>query len=300
MAYLNIYSISNYVLTLFLYIKGRSSFAFLLTFIEIFIHQLLGSYYLGFESGFNVVYMCLFFLVFTFFQKWSIRFILSLTLIFVIYIVYANKHYLAGEYSNKQDIFFYLNTLSSSIFMIVYGALATVSSSKKLADLAYLVHHDFLTGLYNRKYFEEKIIQNINENEKTIIAICDIDNFKKINDNYGHDIGDAILKSVASAIEYEVLEHNGTVARWGGEEFIIKINSNKLENALECLNSIKNQVLKQELKKYDLKPTITIGAVFIENPKVEKFEEYFKLADEELYKGKESGKNIVKVKKYNF
>lgn len=295
MAIFNIYSIINYILAICLYSIHRTRLAFFLTFLEIFTHQIVGSYYLGFASGFNVVLMCLFFLQFTFFTRWLCIVIASCGLILSVYGLHYFKDYLVGEYSYAQELFFYVNSFASAVFMIVYGALATVSQSKKLADLTYLIHKDFLTGLFNRKYFEEKVVSNLNKDESILIAICDIDNFKAINDNFGHDIGDIVLKSVASAIYYEILEYKGVVARWGGEEFIVKVNLKNNQEAEHCMNIVKNSVARQELKKYNIKPTITIGGIFIQNPNKDDFEKYFKIADQELYYGKKSGKNLVNI-----
>lgn len=295
MAIFNIYSITNYILAICFYSIHRTQIAFFMTFFEIFTHQIVGSYYLGFASGFNVVFMCLFFLQFTFFTRWSTIAMVSCGLILSVYGLHYFKDYLVGEYSYAQELFFYVNSFASAVFMIVYGALATVSQSKKLADLTYLIHKDFLTGLFNRKYFEEKVVSNLNKNESILIAICDIDNFKAINDNFGHDIGDIVLKSVASAIYYEILEYKGVVARWGGEEFIVKVNLKNNQEAEHCMNIVKNSVARQELKKYNIKPTITIGGIFIQNPNKDDFEKYFKIADQELYYGKKSGKNLVNI-----
>lgn len=295
MAIFNIYSITSYFVAICLYLKDRITAAFFVAFAEIFSHQIMGSYYLGFESGFSTIMMCLFFLQFTFFSKWLYRILVSLFLLLSIYCLYYFRQYLVGEYSNSQDLFFYINTFSSSIFMVIYGGLATVISNKKLSDLTYLVYRDFLTGLFNRKYFEEKVVSNLNKDESILIAICDIDNFKAINDNYGHDIGDIVLKSVASAIYYEILEYKGVVARWGGEEFIVKVNLKNNQEAEHCMNIVKNSVARQELKKYNIKPTITIGGIFIQNPNKDDFEKYFKIADQELYYGKKSGKNLVNI-----
>lgn len=295
MAIFNIYSITSYFVAICFYLKDKITIAFFLTFTEIFLHQIMGSYYLGFESGFSTIMMCLFFLQFTFFSKWLYRISVSLFLLFSIYGLYYFRHYLVGEYSSSKDLFFYINTFSSSVFMLIYGGLATVTSNKKLSDLTYLVYRDFLTGLFNRKYFEEKIIPNFNKDESILIAVCDIDNFKRINDTYGHDIGDIVLKSVASAIHYEMLGLNGVVARWGGEEFVVKLNVKNNQEAEYYMNVVKNSVSKQELKKYNIKPTITIGGIFIKNPCKDSFEHYFKIADQELYFGKKSGKNCVNI-----
>lgn len=296
MTIFNIYSISNYILSIYFYLKDKTNIVFFLVYSEIFLHQVAGSYFIGYGAGFSTVLMCLFLLQFTYFRTWLVRCFISLFLLLSIYSLYYFKDYLSGEFIHKKDLFFYINVFSSSMFMLIYGALASVSSNKKLADLTYLVYRDFLTSLFNRKYFEEKIIPTINKDEPVLFAICDIDNFKSINDTYGHDIGDIVLQSVASTIHYEILGYKGIVARWGGEEFLIKVNLQTEQEAKCCMDIIKNSVERLVLQKYNIDPTITIGGIFVQNPKKENFETYFKIADQELYFGKKTGKNSVNLK----
>ena len=79
-------------------------------------------------------------------------------------------------------------------------------------------------------------------------------------------------------------------------EFVVKLNVKNNQEAEYYMNVVKNSVSKQELKKYNIKPTVTIGGIFIKNPCKDSFEHYFKIADQELYFGKKSGKNCVNIK----
>lgn len=295
MVYFNIYSIVNYIIAIYLYNKGNSDIVFILTYIEIFFHQLFGIIYVGYDSGFSIVLMCLFFLQCSFFSSWLFKSISSIFLIIFVCCSYYFKGDFVGLYQSKQEIIFCINIFVSSVYMVVYGTLASVTNNKNMSDLVRLIYKDFLTGLYNRKYFEEKIIPSIDGKNNVLIAICDIDNFKNINDTYGHDIGDLVLKMISSTILYEVSEKNGVVARWGGEEFILKIDVKDDKEAYKYMENVKNSVSKQKISKHNIVSTITIGGLFIKKPNKNKFLSYFKIMDKELYHGKRSGKNIVNI-----
>lgn len=153
---------------------------------------------------------------------------------------------------------------------------------------------DQLTGLYNRRkakeYMEELI--HANNGESISIAIGDIDFFKRVNDNYGHDTGDEVLKAIAELMT-ETLRSSSFIARWGGEEFLIifpNCNGDQAKVALERLRRIiENNVIK--VKDDEIRITITFGLA--EYDFSDDMEASIKEADEHLYYGKENGRNQV-------
>ncbi|MCR5503186.1 MAG: diguanylate cyclase [Lachnospiraceae bacterium] len=155
-------------------------------------------------------------------------------------------------------------------------------------------HTDQLTGLYNRRkakeYMEELI--NASNGESISVAIGDIDFFKKVNDNYGHDAGDEVLKEIAR-IMTDTLRSSSFIARWGGEEFLIifpNCNGDQAKIALERLRRIiENTVMK--VKDDEIRITITFGLA--EYDFSNDMEAIIKEADEHLYFGKENGRNQV-------
>ena len=147
---------------------------------------------------------------------------------------------------------------------------------------------DELTQISNRYGLYDYFDQDLNKESK-VLALFDIDDFKKINDVYGHVAGDMVLRKVAE-IATEVLE-DAFVCRYGGEEFIVVLKGNDRDgyfNTLETLRmTVENYVFKWEDVR--IKLTITIGAVGYDSDF--SLEKWVDLADEKMYSGKKTGKN---------
>ncbi len=183
----------------------------------------------------------------------------------------------------------------------------------KIAELENQVHelekdliHDSLTGLKTRAFFEEETNTYLATISKAVeggprknwfgfrnlsILFFDIDHFKKINDTYGHDVGDMVLKKVANKINKNVREGD-TVARWGGEEMVASLLGANEEDAKDKAERIRKKIEQLEFEgKPDLKVTISIGiAKNFENSTAK---DLLKNADLALYEAKRSGRNKV-------
>lgn len=155
---------------------------------------------------------------------------------------------------------------------------------------------DKLTNAYNREFFENNYKRLIdtykNEDKFFALTMIDIDDFKKVNDTFGHDIGDKVLINLVSKIE-KTLRSDDVLIRWGGEEFIIllKVSSKvALELVLEKLrNTIENSKFKN-LPKI----TCSFGGTLYEND--ENITETIKRADMALYTAKANGKNRIEIR----
>lgn len=161
---------------------------------------------------------------------------------------------------------------------------------------------DHLTGLYNRRYLfniGNEIYNDCKTKNKVFaIAIIDIDNFKRINDIYGHDIGDIALKEV-SVILNKNISSNGLISRLGGEEFCICFYNRNEDEIKELLEYIRKDFEKNviEIKDIQLKYTISIGCSFDFGLNMDAM---IKNADEYLYEAKKDGRNIIKINESRF
>lgn len=153
---------------------------------------------------------------------------------------------------------------------------------------------DLLTGAFSRKYAEvflsSKLYMNCG-NKMPLFIMIDIDNFKNINDTYGHDVGDIVLKRVTKSI-LSCIKEEDRLFRWGGEEFLIvcqNIDENEEVNFAEKILSVVNSIVFEANGNF-FKTSISMGGAYMdeENPN---YSNIIKLADEALYKAKHTGKN---------
>jgi diguanylate cyclase (GGDEF)-like protein len=154
---------------------------------------------------------------------------------------------------------------------------------------------DALTELYNHKTFHEftdNILAQCDSHELPLqLALFDIDNFKKVNDTYGHWTGDIVLKQVANII-HNSITINDFIARYGGEEFAVIFIGKNMEETLAILENIRATIEKTIFKELENKAvTVSIGVQSYK--KNDGKESLFKFADAYLYTAKTSGKNII-------
>ena len=153
---------------------------------------------------------------------------------------------------------------------------------------------DSLTGLPNREAYSQRSHQETIRWQRyghpLTMAIIDIDFFKKINDNYGHQTGDKVLKIVSSAVAKRLREVD-FIARFGGEEFVILLPETSGENSLLMLNRIREGLAKAPFRYKDQKINITVSIGIAEFGENDTTETVFERADQALYKAKETGRN---------
>jgi diguanylate cyclase (GGDEF)-like protein len=124
------------------------------------------------------------------------------------------------------------------------------------------------------------------------VAFCDIDNFKRINDSYGHDCGDEVLRHITKLIKNEMT--GCPICRWGGEEMVILMKDYDLAVAKEKMEYVRKCVETNPTVFYNKRISVTITIGLEENKDIYKTpEEVIKVADERMYYGKQHGKNIV-------
>ncbi|HJD59667.1 MAG TPA: PleD family two-component system response regulator [Rickettsia endosymbiont of Omalisus fontisbellaquei] len=161
-----------------------------------------------------------------------------------------------------------------------------------------LAAKDGLTGLFNRRYFDihlKQMIEKANkESIKLYLLMCDIDNFKHVNDTYGHQAGDKVL-TIVSRILKNTLRVTDLIARFGGEEFTILLTDIDISKAIETAERVRVKIEYMDFPIEDqiepLKKTISIGVT--EYKKEESIESFIERADKAMYEAKTTGKNKV-------
>ncbi|MGE9551430.1 GGDEF domain-containing protein [Erwinia amylovora] len=150
---------------------------------------------------------------------------------------------------------------------------------------------DFLTKTLNRMGFEEYIEVSLRNSSEFCIAILDVDYFKRVNDVYGHATGDVVLVKIADIIR-ENLRSDDVLGRFGGEEFVLLIDINTLEEGVECCERIRHAVERTVFTSLDndsFNVTLSLGVAYY-NPDIS-LQENIIVADRALYQSKNSGRN---------
>lgn len=193
----------------------------------------------------------------------------------------------ANDFINKP----YLET---EVTTRVNSNLDLVDLFKETKDMA---NKDFLTGLYNRRYFFESgnaiLKKSIRTQSNLALAMFDIDKFKRINDTYGHEVGDIAICEVGNVLN-KYLRSSDLIARFGGEEFCILIDNISYEDAEKLFEKIRlafeHNIIK--INDIELKFTVSIGVFYGLN---DNLEEMIKISDDGLYYCKNNGRNKIKI-----
>ncbi|KPZ56574.1 MULTISPECIES: response regulator [Pseudoalteromonas] len=168
--------------------------------------------------------------------------------------------------------------------------MQTMEQLSLIADIKESAYRDYLTGMYNRRYFYQYAEQLLKKQQQNTLALLDIDFFKNINDTLGHEAGDQALKQVATLIKTTFSKF--TVARVGGEEFAIILDDIDTARGREYLEGFRKKLAKHEFL-IDDKPfsiTISIGVADFQNTDLT---QAMRVADAALYQAKNNGRNCV-------
>lgn len=160
-------------------------------------------------------------------------------------------------------------------------------------ELQEMAIKDGLTKVYNRRYsmmrLEEEIERSKRYKHPLSIFMLDIDNFKSVNDMYGHQIGDQVIVKIAKTCEH-LVRSSDVVTRFGGEEFMIVLPEANLESSLIVAEKVRTEIEALTFSVKGLKVTISGGVCEVGNYSIN---EVIKIADDNLYKAKHSGKNCI-------
>ena len=313
--FLGIYNVVAFVMYLildtFVKMKKFKTVLFIASF-EVLAHGLITAFLIGLNTGFTLYYFSMIPWVFYMVLAWNafekkIRISLIYTGLYMICMLAAYISTFVIEPAMRPEKGWAL------AFTIVNVVLSIVAMTEALILLDWDVMHksekmqnlnseldekaniDPLTKLYNRRYMNQKLedlLVNLSK-EGNIFGLImgDIDNFKKVNDTYGHDFGDEVLKAVAAALKKSTRDDD-VVCRWGGEEFLIAINGNR-KITIDVAERMRTAV--SEIRIPAGNDVISITMTFGVTESIPGFnaDKLVGIADENLYKGKTSGKNKV-------
>ena len=192
---------------------------------------------------------------------------------------------------------YWFNFQIIEVFKNLYLLIGQNITEAKLKEekLFKMATQDFLTDLYNRRYLEdalERIMAASKRGEKFVLLFIDCDDLKKINDTYGHLIGDEVLKVVAQAIKDSIRKED-LGSRWGGDEFVVILNHCDKNLGIKIAERIINKLENSEIKlnSVKIKPSVSIGIVEIDGTK--EINEVLDLADKLAYRAKLNGKTKI-------
>lgn len=175
---------------------------------------------------------------------------------------------------------------------------ALKSANRRLTELSRI---DMLTGIANRRYFEEHLHDRWSvcsrEHIPITLVICDIDHFKQVNDTYGHPAGDVVIRTVAETLKAEVKRASDLVARYGGEEFAIILFDTKLEDALVLIKRIQEKIRSLPGFSHPAEAvsgiTLSFGICSHVPLPEDRLERCVIAADRALYRAKDAGRDRI-------
>ncbi|WP_172588052.1 sensor domain-containing diguanylate cyclase, partial [Shewanella xiamenensis] len=191
---------------------------------------------------------------------------------------------------------FWGNLALSLVVTIGILFISNMTLGRYQRKLEVMASTDKLTGAANRQVFEEYFHQaldkaNLSQTPISVLLV-DIDHFKKVNDSYGHSIGDLVLKTVTNLLRSQ-LKQQDILCRWGGEEFLVLLPEMDLSHAAELAERFRDSISQRELKVNGVHIAITVSIGVAEYQKLEPAEDLIKRADLALYQAKEAGRNQV-------
>lgn len=302
MVYVNIGSIAFYGVMIFLIVRKHYAAFVIATYVEINVHMGLAIVYTGWNVGFQItligIVLLLFFCEYIA-RTLKLRYIPSLFLAPLSFLIYIGAYVASVVYPAPYPLPSGMNiALEVSWAVVVFSIMCailwlfvstTTSSQTKLTNE---VVHDKLTGLPNRYYAAAYFakFQEMRSPRRHWAALADIDDFKIINDTYGHNCGDYVLKTIASL--FLEMQQGVEICRWGGEEFLFvgEEATNPAEYLRLLSEKVRDHLFQYEGTEFHL--TLTIGFAW-KDPK-QSIDEWINNADRKLYEGKKDGKNRIR------
>lgn len=191
-----------------------------------------------------------------------------------------------------QDSYYFSFETFKLLQSLIHHSTLAFTNSMLREELEKMIITDHLTKLHSRTYLDEKINLSMHEDVQGAFILLDIDEFKKVNDTYGHQVGDEVLIQLANIIQNNIRE-NDTGARWGGEELAIYLPKVSLKAAV----SIATRLVEKVAEDSNPHVTVSCGVSYWHKNQADSYNNLFKRADKALYSAKRAGKNRVVIQK---
>ena len=299
----NIGSCLFYLGMFFLSQKRHLRTTIILIHLEITLFASVSCYYAGWDSGFPLYLIALSTLVyFCPFKRKYIPYLFSLAEMatYLLLKIYTLTYAPAFTFAESTVSAFYIFNSIASFTLILYAAFVSnlsaamteqtlIQNNTRLQDL---VDHDALTHLWSRPHLISSFQQLTSSDTPVTIILTDIDDFKQINDSYGHDCGDYILSELSSILRYRCPKDTA-ICRWGGEEFVIMFPEEDTKALRKRIDHLRRYISDYPFHhgKQALHITMTFG--ISSTAEADTLSDLVKLADKRMYYGKNNGKNTV-------
>jgi len=297
----NVFSVVLYLLVFVMILRRQHTFtAWVLVVLEILGHAALAVYFLGWDSGFHFYAMVIPPVVMISPLKDGIAKMPVVMGMMMLYILmdYLLRH--AGPlYLLPQAVLntlYYFNLLTVLFVMVFLSGLYYRLVMQNEAKLQQLATTDSLTGLQNRRSLttdaEREIANHKRSGSGLSLLLCDLDNFKRVNDLFGHQAGDRVLMHFAQVLVNQV-RSGDLAARWGGEEFLLVLPNTPMTEAQRVAERIRDSLAQSAIQfgEHEIRTSTTIGVS--ELAADDSFEQLVARADEAMYRGKEAGRNCI-------
>lgn len=313
MSFFNIFSVAFYIGLFFVFLNKKYLGVMIFLFTEVCVHAFFAAIAVGLSSGFDLFIICVVFSIFlvkgitqasrkVIYALYAFAFITLISMQIAPRLLDLSmfRVYLTDAQTSFIFIFNAVLSFSMVLFLSIIF-LDDVEQDKKIlkrqnARLLELARVDSLTGLLNRRAMKQKLedafYAKSNYGVDFVVAIMDIDNFKQINDQFGHSCGDQVIKKLASIVQRKVRETD-YVCRWGGDEMLILLSNSTLDGAVSTMKRIYYQISNTKMKyeQYSLDISVTIGLCSSEGYYL--LQDIIVEADRRLYSGKRNGKNRI-------
>jgi len=273
-----------------------------LVYFELLGHGVIATVFLGLKSGFHYYIYALVLIPF-FVSSYTLKiriFRLLGAIVVILFLEIWGVHSvpLIALKESHLDFLHYMNLIFFLLIIAFISYLYTISSNHYQEMLFERSNHDHLTNLYNRRYVSELFCYNDHSRQKKdpmryALLLIDVDNFKQINDRYGHHGGDAVLVRLAEVLRRNV-QRSAIVCRWGGEEFLIVMRGTTPDELTEIAEHLRTVIeTAHTTGENGFGVTVTLGGAV--SSEEDTFDEVFARADKALYFGKQNGKNRVVI-----